>query len=70
MVGIIYDSAGVRFEPELLEVEECVSYLEKNYKALEKGLVPHEIVKKVVDAYKDQNPSKYYEGSMEINNYC
>lgn len=69
MVGIFYESAGVRFEPDELEVDECVKYLENNYKAVEKGLVPHEIIKKVVDAYKQSNPSKYYDGSMEINNY-
>lgn len=59
MVGIIYSDRGVRFEPEGLEIDECIEYIEKNYKGLEKGLIPFEIVKKIVDEYKKEHPSKY-----------
>ena len=53
MPGIFYDKGGIRIEVEALEVEECILFLQNNYARVETGQVPYEVIKKVVDAYKD-----------------
>lgn len=53
MAGIIYSDKCALIDTKKLEIEECLEFAEKNYSLIEQGMFPVEIIKKIVDSYKE-----------------